>query len=107
MQAAQRPWPVGGMIAMEPAETTTLLQPADRSEHAADRSSWDCRACGEPWPCAPAKVTLNEDFWDRRSTLIVFLVSTFYAAVDSYADREAPPDLYGRFVMWAVKAVNP
>ncbi|MFC4070390.1 hypothetical protein [Actinoplanes subglobosus] len=52
-------------------------------------------------------MSLIEDFRGRRSTLIVFLHSTFYEALDSYAGREAPADLYGRFVMWAVRMVNP
>jgi hypothetical protein len=94
------------MIAVKPADSTSPRL-ATRVEHAADRSSWDCRACGEPWPCAPAKVLLNEEFRGDLSTLILFLVSTFYEATDSYADREAPPDLYGRFVIWAVRLVNP
>jgi hypothetical protein len=92
-----------------PAGVTTA-EPPNRviaEEHTADRSSWDCRVCGEPWPCAPAKVSLGEDFRGCRSTLLIFLVSTFYEAVDSYAGREAPSDLYGRFVIWAVRAVNP
>ncbi|MEV4283656.1 hypothetical protein [Actinoplanes xinjiangensis] len=89
------------LVASSPPE----LEP--NFEHAADRSSWDCRVCGQPWPCAPAKVTLKEDFREQRSSLLVFLVSTFYEAVDSYAGRGAPADLYGRFVIWAVRTVNP
>lgn len=28
------------------------------SEHIAQRPSWDCRCCGKPWPCDPAREEL-------------------------------------------------
>lgn len=30
-------------------------QPADGVEHQPARPSWDCVACGRPWPCDPAR----------------------------------------------------
>lgn len=27
-------------------------------EHTPHRPSWDCNACGEPWPCEPAREAL-------------------------------------------------
>jgi hypothetical protein len=28
------------------------------SEHVGERPSWDCRSCGRPWPCDPAREAL-------------------------------------------------
>lgn len=75
-------------------------------DHTADRSSWDCRVCGQPWPCAPGKVALAEEFLTCPSLLIMFLVSTFYEAQESYPCRELPTDLFERIVMWAVRRIN-
>src|SRR4051794_13841654 len=30
-------------------------------EHSAERPSWDCRACGRPWPCDPAREHLQSE----------------------------------------------
>ncbi|MBB4747153.1 hypothetical protein [Actinoplanes lobatus] len=85
----------------------TPARPEPSSEHIADRSSWDCRVCGQPWPCAPGKVALIEEFREYPSVLLLYLVATFYEARDSYMNVAEPPDLYGRFVMWAVRRANP
>jgi hypothetical protein len=34
--------------------------------HIADRPSFDCRACGEPWPCVPAQENLLREHAERR-----------------------------------------
>jgi hypothetical protein len=72
-------------------------------EHTAERPDWTCRACGDPWPCAPAKVELTEDYRRFPSSLVVYLAAHLTDAIDDLAAGRGgiPPDLYDRFVGWA------
>ena len=60
-------------------------------EHVPERPRWDCGKCGEPWPCAIAKVNLS----------IEYLGIQHWEAFDDYAASGAiPTDLYERFLGW-------
>jgi hypothetical protein len=66
-------------------------------EHLAARPSWDCRACGKPWPCDPAREEL-------AATLSPIQLALYAAAHLSEAAPDmptAPPaELYDRFMAW-------
>lgn len=66
-------------------------------DHIQERPSWDCLACGKPWPCDPARehlaavldlVTLRTEMWMRLEE----------------AALELPPgpvvELFERFLKW-------
>jgi hypothetical protein len=75
-------------------------------EHVPGRPSWDCEACGEPWPCGPAKVELVEEYGDDRTSLAVYLAAQLQAAIDDYTNTAAPvPPLFDRFFGWDRTAV--
>lgn len=66
-------------------------------EHVALRPSWNCRACGYPWPCVPAKRQLTAE------------LSPTQLAIRGWGDlEEAAQDLptmsvkaaFVRFVEW-------
>jgi hypothetical protein len=57
-----------------------------RTPHQPDRPTWDCLACGEPWPCAPGKVELAEQGVVHRRSLRLYLES---CAIDMIDDRAA------------------
>ena len=67
-------------------------------DHVEERASWDCRACGRPWPCDPAReelaaaltpVALRTQMWTRLEV----------AAQDM---PTAPArELFERFISWA------
>ncbi|WP_433792672.1 hypothetical protein [Actinoplanes sp. CA-252034] len=59
--------------------------------------------CGEPWPCAIAKVELAEQYQDFPHGLSVLLGSYLIEAIDDWAAGASgpPADLYERFVGWA------
>lgn len=71
--------------------------------HCAVRPVWDCITCGQPWPCAPAKVLLAEEYVDDRSALLVYLASCMLDALDD-SFRHCGPEparLYDRMLGWA------
>ncbi|GAB1694930.1 hypothetical protein KRM28CT15_67330 [Krasilnikovia sp. M28-CT-15] len=78
-----------------------MLMP--RTEHQAARPSWECRACGQAWPCAAAKVELAEQYQRFPTGLAIYLGSCLVEAIDDWAAnaRGAAPDLYDRFLGWA------
>jgi hypothetical protein len=76
--------------------------PAPRTEHLGERPEWDCRVCGQPWPCAAAKVELGEQYQRNPAALNVFLGSCMLAAIDDCAAGQGgpPADLFERFLGW-------
>ncbi|MDG4765917.1 hypothetical protein O7632_17690 [Solwaraspora sp. WMMD406] len=69
-----------------------------RVEHVARRPSWCCRACGEPWPCPPAKDQLVADF-DRIGLCLYAALQLADAAAD--LPELTPAQLFPRFLTWA------
>ena len=84
---------------------TTTMQ---RTEHHSGRPSWDCRACGMPWPCANAKVDLAQEFQNFPSVLAIYMSAQMHDALnDLTAHGEPPPlDLYERFLAWVSRMRN-
>jgi len=68
-------------------------------EHVPDRPSWDCRACGEQWPCAPAQGALLVEFAGFLSVLRIYMSAQLGSAVDEIPEP-VPVDLYDRFMAW-------
>lgn len=63
--------------------------------HQPQRPSWECTACGDPWPCARAWEVLREQF--PSGALGMFMVTMLtIAAGDMPAAR--PGILYLRFI---------
>jgi hypothetical protein len=78
--------------------TTTVQQ----TEHLHDRPGWDCRACGEPWPCAIAKTGLAMEFQRFPSVLAIYMAAQMHDALLDMTSHGTPPppDLYERFLSW-------
>jgi hypothetical protein len=72
-----------------------------RSEHLHDRPGWDCQVCRQPWPCAEARSTLVTEFRSFPSVLTLYLSNKLYDAMLDLG-TDADPDLYERFLSWAV-----
>lgn len=67
-------------------------------EHIAQRPSWDCRACGEPWPCDPAREALTAEMGgtERR----IYLWSCLEEAMGHLPPTPAA-ETFDRFLSWA------
>lgn len=68
-------------------------------QHEADRSTWDCKACGTPWPsCEESRAQLvDEHGWGTHLTLWMSIDMIDAAR----ANPKIPPHvLYQRFVAW-------
>ncbi|MGK5742017.1 hypothetical protein [Micromonospora sp. URMC 103] len=70
------------------------------------RPLWLCRACGAPWPCAPAKLALVREYAGSHVTLCLYLSSLLQdAATDLHLldphGAPGPGQLYDRFIGWA------
>jgi hypothetical protein len=66
-------------------------------EHTWQRPSWRCRACGQQWPCAPARASLT-DGADRVS-LAMYMWGNLDQAVNDLP-RRSPEELFHQFVGW-------
>ncbi|MEU7575006.1 hypothetical protein [Micromonospora sp. NPDC049240] len=74
--------------------------------HDPHRPLWLCRACGGPWPCGTARLTLLAEYGDSRVTLCVYLAGMLYTAVEDLCrlapqDAPKPAALHERFLGWA------
>jgi hypothetical protein len=81
--------------------------PMPRSEHVAKRPTWECTVCGEPWPCAPAKIELAEQY--QSMSLGLFMASCWHEAIEHLraSEERVPTDLYERFLGWIADAKRP
>jgi hypothetical protein len=79
------------------------------TSHVPRRPCWDCVSCKEPWPCAPAKVDLAEEYVEERLGLILYLTLQMLDAIDDSASTKGPEpaDLHDRFLGWATGTVRP
>lgn len=75
-----------------------------QAEHIRVRPSWDCAACGRPWPCADAKAALLREFRRFPSVLTILMATQMYDAFDDLAAQGRLPRalLYERFLGWIV-----
>ena len=81
-------------------------RPPHATPHTPLRPLWCCRACGQPWPCAPARLLLTREYADNPVGLSIYLSGLFYEATrDLYRlnpdDGASPRDLFARFVAWS------
>lgn len=72
----------------------------DGDAHQPGRPGWDCHACAEPWPCAPAKVRLSEAYGRDRIGLRMYMAALYEQALDELLMWPAA-DVFARFVGWA------
>ncbi|GIE94069.1 hypothetical protein Ari01nite_15340 [Paractinoplanes rishiriensis] len=71
--------------------------------HVALRPSFDCGKCGEPWPCAPAKVELAEQFQADLLGLSTYLGAQMVDAMEQATGNCAwgrVDNLFDRFLGW-------
>lgn len=69
------------------------------SDHLPDRATYDCHACGKPWPCDPARehlMTHMPDRIDRAIRLWDELENAIYTLPPEPLDV-----LLDRFLRWA------
>jgi hypothetical protein len=67
------------------------------------RPSFDCATCGEPWPCASARVELIQEYHEQTMRLLQYLAGqmgdAMGQAVKSH-DWGRVDNLYDRFLGW-------
>lgn len=66
-------------------------------EHIAARPSWDCKVCGQQWPCEPARQELSSTL--GRTALTMQMWVYFEAAAHEIKGALAI-DLFDRFLNW-------
>jgi hypothetical protein len=76
--------------------------PTPPAEHEPGRPSWDCGACGEPWPCPPARESLATEMCGHPTVLNLYMSAQLAQAADDLAAtyRSMPPNLVERFTGW-------
>jgi hypothetical protein len=69
--------------------------------HTNARPSWDCRTCGQPWPCDAAKADLSAEYRVSPSALKIYLSALLFDALEDLTLQcKLPTDLYERFLTW-------
>jgi hypothetical protein len=78
----------------------TLVEHPDTA-HVPRRLGWDCVACRQAWPCAPAKADLVEEY-AANPGLVFYLALQLTDAVSDLDTHTgpAPSNLYERFIGW-------
>ena len=84
-----------GQAARSPAARPMVTDPG--ADHQPCRPSWDCSACGKPWPCDPARETLAQRH-DRQGLAVHLADWMIEAARDM--PSTAPGELFDRFMAW-------
>ena len=67
------------------------------AEHTADRPSWDCRCCGKPWPCDPAREQLVAELSPVR--LAMYCWVNLEEAAGDLPDMPVA-EAFDRFLAW-------
>jgi hypothetical protein len=67
-------------------------------EHNADRPSWDCRACHDPWPCAPARARMLDEM--SSIELAMFCWANLEEAAGDMPQMTAA-EAFDRFMNWS------
>lgn len=66
-------------------------------DHTAARPSWDCRVCGRPWPCEPARERLLGELGATQLRMYTWMM--LEAAAGDLQALTAP-SLFERFMSW-------
>jgi hypothetical protein len=67
------------------------------AEHEPEKPSWDCKRCGGPWPCDPAR-----EYMAARLGRVALAVHMWERLDEAAGDvRTLPPsELFERFLSW-------
>jgi hypothetical protein len=74
-----------------------MSQLRNTNRHDAGHPSWDCLACGQPWPCNMARDALKAVL--DRMQLAVYMWARFDEAVNELPPH-LPSELFKRFLKW-------
>lgn len=66
-------------------------------QHTAGRPDWDCLACGNPWPCDPARAAMAAD---EAPTPTILFMSSLLAEAARDMPTVSPQELVDRFIGW-------
>ena len=66
-------------------------------EHVAARPSWDCKNCGQPWPCGPARTQLKATHGRTALTLQMWV---YFEAAAHEIPGALALDMFDRFLNW-------
>jgi hypothetical protein len=59
-----------------------------------------CAACGQPYPCSPARVKLGEAYAGDRVGLAVYMGMQLEHAAGEIGGTTPPKELWERFLAW-------
>jgi hypothetical protein len=67
--------------------------------HVPQRPGWECRACGQAWPCPVAKRCLQIEYTAEPVNVALYAAAQHAAAVVDLPGEPAG-EMYARFVGW-------
>lgn len=81
-------------------------------EHLPARPRWQCRNCGHPWPCGPARSALLTEYEGSRVGLSLYLAACLHTAIEDLRHLSAPHSygcagLFDRFIAWTRRRAGP
>lgn len=75
-------------------------------EHPLALPSWDCAACGQPWPCAARRESYLKEYRGARISLGLAMASWLVTAINDLP-QEPVDALYVRFLGWIRQPPGP
>ena len=76
----------------------TRARVVDCTQHLADKPSWDCLACGKPWPCDPARESMVAEY--GQGVGLAMLAWQYLEEAVGDMPEGPPAELFERFIRW-------
>lgn len=68
--------------------------------HLPERPSWDCKFCGEPWPCGPARENLLDEYANDPTGLAVLQWGHLEDWIAETGGQGPMREAWDRFLAW-------
>lgn len=70
---------------------------AEEAEHLPARPSWNCRVCGQAWPCAAARAALSGSHGQMDLAVLMW---NYLEEAAKDMPQAAASELFNRFLRW-------
>jgi hypothetical protein len=69
-------------------------------DHVPEQPSWDCKSCGKPWPCDPAREALVAEYAEDSTSLSVLMWGHMSTWIMEALGNGPMREGWDRFIAW-------